>query len=221
MRHPSAGRAGEPEATRQVRFCSTSGGVRVAYAAVGPGPALVVPAAWIGHLELAWQDPTVRAFYPPAGRPPDRGDLRQAELRAVGTVARPPHGRQRPGPGALGARLRRAGRRLPARRQRRGDVRTAQLADELGYEVFALAEGWGFDSTLVLAEAALGTRRIVACSGVLSVWGRTPATLAMTAATLHQLSGGRYVLGLGASTRALVEGFHGIPSPTRPTSCAR
>jgi 5,10-methylenetetrahydromethanopterin reductase len=100
-------------------------------------------------------------------------------------------------------------------------VRAAQLADELGYEVFSLAEGWGFDSTLVLAEAALGTRRIVVCSGVLSVWGRTPATLAMTAATLHQLSGGRYVLGLGASTRALVEGFHGIPSPTRPTSCAR
>ena len=90
-------------------------------------------------------------------------------------------------------------------------VRTAQLADELGYEVFSLAEGWGFDSTLVLAEAALGTRRIVVCSGVLSVWGRTPATLAMTAATLHQLSGGRYVLGLGPSTRALVEGFHGIP----------
>jgi alkanesulfonate monooxygenase SsuD/methylene tetrahydromethanopterin reductase-like flavin-dependent oxidoreductase (luciferase family) len=90
-------------------------------------------------------------------------------------------------------------------------VRTAQLADELGYEVFSLAEGWGFDSTLVLAEAALGTRRIVVCSGVLSVWGRTPATLAMTAATLHRRSGGRYVLGLGPSTRALVEGFHGIP----------
>jgi alkanesulfonate monooxygenase SsuD/methylene tetrahydromethanopterin reductase-like flavin-dependent oxidoreductase (luciferase family) len=90
-------------------------------------------------------------------------------------------------------------------------VGAARLADELGYEIFSLAEGWGFDSTLVLAEAALGTRRIVVCSGVLSVWGRTPATLAMTAATLHQLSGGRYVLGLGASTRALVEGFHDLP----------
>ena len=87
-------------------------------------------------------------------------------------------------------------------------VQTAVLADELGYEVFALPEGWGLDSTTVLTKIALGTRRIQVASSVLSVWGRTPATLAMAAATLHQISGGRYVLGLGASTKALVEGFH-------------
>jgi alkanesulfonate monooxygenase SsuD/methylene tetrahydromethanopterin reductase-like flavin-dependent oxidoreductase (luciferase family) len=90
-------------------------------------------------------------------------------------------------------------------------VRTAQLADELGYEAFAVAEGWGFDSTLLLTEVALRTRRIKVVSGILSVWGRTPGTLAMTAATLHELSAGRYVLGLGSSTRALVEGFHDLP----------
>jgi alkanesulfonate monooxygenase SsuD/methylene tetrahydromethanopterin reductase-like flavin-dependent oxidoreductase (luciferase family) len=90
-------------------------------------------------------------------------------------------------------------------------VRTARLADRLGYEVFALPEGWGLDSTTALTEIALVTRRIRLVSGVLSVWGRTPATLAMTAATLHQISQGRYVLGLGASTRALVEGFHDVP----------
>ena len=87
-------------------------------------------------------------------------------------------------------------------------VQTAVLADELGYEVFALPEGWGLDSTTVLTKIALGTRRIQVASSVLSVWGRTPATLAMAAATLHQISGGRYVLGLGASTKALAEGFH-------------
>lgn len=90
-------------------------------------------------------------------------------------------------------------------------VRAAVLADELGYEVFSVAEGWGLDSTLVLTEIALRTRQIKVVSGVLSVWGRTPATLAMTAATLHQVSGGRYVLGLGPSTRALAEGFHDRP----------
>jgi len=63
----------------------------------------------------------------------------------------------------------------------------------------------------VLAEIALRTTRIQVASSVLSVWGRTPATLAMTAATLHQISGGRYVLGLGASTKALAEGFHDTP----------
>ena len=90
-------------------------------------------------------------------------------------------------------------------------VRAAVLADELGYESFAVPEGWGLDSTPVLTEIALRTSRIQVASGVLSVWGRTPATLAMTAATLHQVSEGRYVLGLGASTRALAEGFHDIP----------
>jgi alkanesulfonate monooxygenase SsuD/methylene tetrahydromethanopterin reductase-like flavin-dependent oxidoreductase (luciferase family) len=90
-------------------------------------------------------------------------------------------------------------------------VRAATLADELGYEIFAVPEGWGLDSTPVLAEIALRTARIRLLSGVLSVWGRTPATLAMTAGTLHQVSGGRYVLGLGASTQALAEGFHDTP----------
>jgi alkanesulfonate monooxygenase SsuD/methylene tetrahydromethanopterin reductase-like flavin-dependent oxidoreductase (luciferase family) len=89
-------------------------------------------------------------------------------------------------------------------------VRAAALADELGYEVFSVAEGWGLDSTILLAELAAATRRITLAAGVLSVWGRTPATIAMTAATLHRLSGGRFVLGLGASTRQLTEGWHDI-----------
>jgi alkanesulfonate monooxygenase SsuD/methylene tetrahydromethanopterin reductase-like flavin-dependent oxidoreductase (luciferase family) len=90
-------------------------------------------------------------------------------------------------------------------------LQAAVLADELGYELFSVAEGWGLDSTLLLTEIALRTRQIHLLSGVLSVWGRTPASLAMTAATLHQISGGRFVLGLGPSTQALVEGFHNIP----------
>jgi alkanesulfonate monooxygenase SsuD/methylene tetrahydromethanopterin reductase-like flavin-dependent oxidoreductase (luciferase family) len=90
-------------------------------------------------------------------------------------------------------------------------VRAAILADELGYEIFAMPEGWGLDPAPVLTEIALRTTRITLASGILSVWGRTPATLAMTAATLHQVSEGRYVLGLGASTRALAEGFHDAP----------
>jgi alkanesulfonate monooxygenase SsuD/methylene tetrahydromethanopterin reductase-like flavin-dependent oxidoreductase (luciferase family) len=105
-----------------------------------------------------------------------------------------------------------AGRRgvalTPMETRRDVIVRAAVLADELGYEIFALPEGWGLDSTPVLTEIALRTARIGLASAVLSVWGRTPATLAMTAATLHQISGGRYVLGLGASTKALAEGFH-------------
>jgi alkanesulfonate monooxygenase SsuD/methylene tetrahydromethanopterin reductase-like flavin-dependent oxidoreductase (luciferase family) len=108
-----------------------------------------------------------------------------------------------------------AGRRgvvlTPMETRRDVIVRAATLAEELGYELFAVPEGWGLDSTPVVAEIALRTTRIQLASGVLSVWGRTPGTLAMTAATLHQICAGRYVLGLGASTKALAEGFHDTP----------
>lgn len=90
-------------------------------------------------------------------------------------------------------------------------LRAAELADQLGYEAFSVPEAWGFDSTVLLTEIALRTRQIKLVAGILSVWGRTPATLAMSAASLHQVSGGRFVLGLGPSTKALVEGFHGQP----------
>jgi pimeloyl-ACP methyl ester carboxylesterase/DNA-binding CsgD family transcriptional regulator len=65
MDAPPPGPPGGPGPRQQVRFCATPTGVRVAYATVGRGPALVVPPAWLGHLELAWQDPAIRAFYGP------------------------------------------------------------------------------------------------------------------------------------------------------------
>jgi pimeloyl-ACP methyl ester carboxylesterase/DNA-binding CsgD family transcriptional regulator len=55
----------EPDPRRQIRFAVTPTGARVAYASVGRGPAMVVPAAWIGHQEVSWQDPAIRAFYEP------------------------------------------------------------------------------------------------------------------------------------------------------------
>ena len=51
--------------TRPVRFCAAPNGTRIAYACTGTGPALLVPAAWISHLELLWQDPAYRAFFAP------------------------------------------------------------------------------------------------------------------------------------------------------------
>jgi len=65
MTDPAGGEARSLDRGRQIRFLVTPTGVRVAYAAVGQGPALVVPAAWIGHLEIGWQDPAMRAFFAP------------------------------------------------------------------------------------------------------------------------------------------------------------
>ena len=48
---------------QQIRFCTTCDGVRIAYATVGDGPALVYSPGWISHLELQWKQPLVRSFY--------------------------------------------------------------------------------------------------------------------------------------------------------------
>src|SRR4051794_478636 len=94
----------------------------------------------------------------------------------------------------------------------RADVimRLAIRADVLGFRRVEVAEGWTHDATILLAEIALRTSRISLATSVLSTWGRTPGTLAMTAAALQRCSGGRFTLGLGASSPPLTEGFHGI-----------
>ena len=55
----------QPGLRRQVRFCPTPGGARIAYATVGSGPALLVPPGWISHLELLWQETAYRTFFTP------------------------------------------------------------------------------------------------------------------------------------------------------------
>lgn len=89
-------------------------------------------------------------------------------------------------------------------------VEAAELADELGYHTVQVPEAWGMDSTVVLTEIALATKRIRPMSAILSIWGRTAATIAMNSATLLDVSDGRYILGLGVSTPALAEGFHDV-----------
>jgi alkanesulfonate monooxygenase SsuD/methylene tetrahydromethanopterin reductase-like flavin-dependent oxidoreductase (luciferase family) len=89
-------------------------------------------------------------------------------------------------------------------------IRLAQRAEELGYARFGAAEGWTQDAVVVLTRIAAVTSRIGVATGVLSVWSRTPGALAMAAASLQGASGGRFALGLGASSPPLVEGLHGL-----------
>lgn len=100
---------------------------------------------------------------------------------------------------------------MPLENRRDVLVSTAAAADRLGYHGYYLPETWAYDTTIVLAEAALCTQRIDLGTGILGVWNRSPATLAMAAATLASLSGGRFTLGLGVSTPQLAEGLHDVP----------
>lgn len=88
---------------------------------------------------------------------------------------------------------------------------TAQRADELNYSMFSLPETWSYDITVLMANLAGKTNNIKLSVGIASIWSRSAATLAMATATLQTVSNGRFVLGLGASTPQLTEGFHDIP----------
>jgi alkanesulfonate monooxygenase SsuD/methylene tetrahydromethanopterin reductase-like flavin-dependent oxidoreductase (luciferase family) len=89
-------------------------------------------------------------------------------------------------------------------------IRLAARAEELGYSRFGVAEGWTHDALVLLARIAGLTSRIGLATAVLSVWSRTPAAIAMAAASLQRASDGRFALGLGASSPPLVEGLHGL-----------
>jgi len=100
---------------------------------------------------------------------------------------------------------------MPLENRREQFVTLATLADELGYDGVMFPETWSYDITVLLAELAVKTRRVRLGTGILGVWNRSAATIAMAAATLASQSNGRFILGLGASTPQLVEGLHDIP----------
>jgi probable F420-dependent oxidoreductase len=102
-----------------------------------------------------------------------------------------------------------------------GDVvECVRLAEELGYESAWVAEGHGGDQFAILAACAVSTRRIRLGTSISSVFVRSAPTIAMAAATVDHLSGGRFVLGLGGSHRVQVEPEHGIPF-VQPTQRVR
>jgi alkanesulfonate monooxygenase SsuD/methylene tetrahydromethanopterin reductase-like flavin-dependent oxidoreductase (luciferase family) len=89
-------------------------------------------------------------------------------------------------------------------------VRVARHAEDIGLDRVDVAEGWTPDSLILLAELAARTSRIALGSSIISVWGRTPATMALGAAGLQRCSEGRFSLGIGAGSPPLAEGFHGL-----------
>jgi alkanesulfonate monooxygenase SsuD/methylene tetrahydromethanopterin reductase-like flavin-dependent oxidoreductase (luciferase family) len=108
----------------------------------------------------------------------------------------------------------------PLERRRELIVELAVLAERCGYDRVSLGEGWTWEVHLVLAEIAAKTRKLELVSAVVSAYSRTPGSIAMSAATLAAQSGGRYVLGLGASSQALTEGFHDV-AYTQPVTQLR
>jgi len=83
-------------------------------------------------------------------------------------------------------------------------------ADELGVYAVWASEAYGSDAVTPLAWIGAQTKHIKLGTAIMQMPGRTPANTAMTAMTLDQLSGGRFLLGLGLSGPQVIEGWHGV-----------
>src|ERR1051326_30273 len=86
-----------------------------------------------------------------------------------------------------------------------------QEADRLGFHSAWTAEADGYDAVTPATWIGAGTKQLKVGRGIMQMPARTPAMTAMTAMTLDQLSGGRFLLGLGPSGPQVVEGWHGVP----------
>jgi hypothetical protein len=72
-------------------------------------------------------------------------------------------------------------------------------------------EAWGTDAITPLALIAARTKTIHLTAGIMQIGARTPAMVPMTAMGMQSTSGGRFILGLGASGPQVIEGWHGVP----------
>ncbi len=83
-------------------------------------------------------------------------------------------------------------------------------AESLGFDSVWTSEAWGSDAVTTATWILANTNRIKAGTAIMQMPARTPAMTAMTAMSLAQLSGGRFIVGLGASGPQVVEGWHGV-----------
>lgn len=83
-------------------------------------------------------------------------------------------------------------------------------AESMGYDSVWTSEAYGSDAVTPAAWILANTSKIKVGTAIMQMPARSPAMAAMTAMTLSELSGGRFIVGLGASGPQVVEGWHGV-----------
>jgi F420-dependent oxidoreductase-like protein len=83
--------------------------------------------------------------------------------------------------------------------------------EKAGLDQVWIAEAYSFDAISQVGYLAAKTERVEIGTGIVNVYSRTAALMAMTAAGCDYVSDGRFILGLGASGPQVIEGFHGVP----------
>ncbi len=91
------------------------------------------------------------------------------------------------------------------------DVEKVVQLEQAGLDVVWVPEAYSFDAVSQMGYLAAKTSTIEIGAGILNVFSRTATCMAQTAAGLDFVSGGRFILGLGASGPQVIEGFHGVP----------
>jgi probable F420-dependent oxidoreductase len=87
----------------------------------------------------------------------------------------------------------------------------SRRAEEKGFDGLWFGETTLRDAAILTTIAASSTKRIQLGTSIVNIFTRTPSQLALLGATLNEFSGGRFTLGLGVSTAAIVESWHGQP----------
>jgi F420-dependent oxidoreductase-like protein len=92
-------------------------------------------------------------------------------------------------------------------------TQVARIVDmeKAGLDIASASEAWSFDAFSRLGYLAAKTERVQLATSIINVFSRTPTAIATSAASLDQVSGGRFILGLGSSGPQVIEGFWGVP----------
>jgi alkanesulfonate monooxygenase SsuD/methylene tetrahydromethanopterin reductase-like flavin-dependent oxidoreductase (luciferase family) len=110
------------------------------------------------------------------------------------------------GPSTVGGRPARTGIVVRDPLPWRDVVEIVRTAEDVGYEAVFVPEIQGREAFVTLTGLAEATRTLRLGTGVVTTWSRSPATTAMAAATLQDVSGGRHTLGLGSGTSGALTG---------------
>jgi len=98
---------------------------------------------------------------------------------------------------------------LPDPRGVEETINLSRWAEAEGYDDLWFADSGGLDALTTAAAVALNTERVRIGTAIIPVYSRTPAVLASTTRVLHEISGGRFILGLGSSSQTMMENWHG------------
>src|SRR5262245_32544644 len=154
------------------------------------------------------------AALPPGrgGRPPAAGPQHHPRREchpAARSAAAATHPARRVLDPGLMVDLRRAAF-INAGRDLTGGVDLARRAEALGYDSVWVTHGSGRDSFVVLAAYGAATTRLRLGNGVVPIYPRHPVAMAQAALTLSEMTGGRFILGVGVSHRASMEAALGL-----------